>query len=169
MSYCPTLFTCSKCPILSFPSFYALKRSVLLSYFLQFATCKCFTFLLFYIFQVSYCSSFYTFQGSVLLSYFLNQRKRPVLWFHLCMFGCSDLTNWSRKPLNRFFWNLAWSWGTIRVKNSTARFLIKFLILADFGQTCQKMAKITVFGTLRKNYSNKFSEIALKVSPKIVL
>ena len=50
-----------------------------------------------------------------------------------------------------------------------ARFLIKILILADFGQTWQKMAKITVFGTLRKNDSNKFSEIALKVSPKIVL
>ena len=31
------------------------------------------------------------------------------------------------------------------------------------------MAKITVFGTLRKNYSNKFSKIALKVSPNIVL
>ena len=40
--------------------------------------------------------------------------------------------------------------------NSTARFLIKIFILADFGQICQKMAKNTVFGTLRKNDSNKF-------------
>ena len=31
------------------------------------------------------------------------------------------------------------------------------------------MAKITVFGTLRKNDSNKFSKIALKVSPNIDL
>ena len=31
------------------------------------------------------------------------------------------------------------------------------------------MAKITVFGTLPKNDSNEFTEIALKVSPKIVL
>ena len=31
------------------------------------------------------------------------------------------------------------------------------------------LAEIAVFGTLRKNSSNKFSKIALKVGPKIVL
>ena len=48
-------------------------------------------------------------------------------------------------------------------------FFIKILILTDFGQTCQKMAKNHSFGTLRKKHSKKFSEIALKLSPKIVL
>ena len=38
-----------------------------------------------------------------------------------------------------------------------------------FWPNVAKMAKITVFGTLQKNDFNKFSKIALKVSPKIVL
>ena len=40
--------------------------------------------------------------------------------------------------------------------------------MAEFGQTCQKMAKIQFLGLCEKT-TNKFSEIALKVSPKIVL
>ena len=97
MSYYPTLFTCSKCPtillflhvpsvLLSCPSFYAFQGSVLLSYFLQFATWKCFTVLLFTFSKCStvllftrskevssYCPTFYRLQlASVLLSYFLH-------------------------------------------------------------------------------------------------
>ena len=48
----------------------------------------------------------------------------------------------------------------------------KILILPKFGLTCQKMAisgQNRSFLDFAKNSSNKFSKIALKVGPKIVL
>ena len=54
------------------------------------------------------------------------------------------------------FLELGMKLGDNKGKNSTARFLIKTLILADFGQTCRKMAKITVFGTLQKPTPTNF-------------
>ena len=72
------------------------------------------------------------------------------------------VTNWSRKPLQWFFWNFAWSWGTIKwgtVNNSAVWSFMKILILADFGQTCQKMPKITVLGLCAKTTPANFLKL----------
>ena len=84
--------------------------------------------------------------------------------------GCSDVTNWSRKPLQRYFWNSAWSWGTIRVKKQLGPIFDKNSHFGRFWPNVPKNGQNHSFlDFAKKNNSNKFSKIALKVSPKIVL
>ena len=58
------------------------------------------------------------------------------------MFGCSDVGNeFISETAQTIFLNFGMKLGDNKGnKNSTARFFIKILILADFGQTYQKMA-----------------------------
>ena len=71
-----------------------------------------------------------------------------------CMLVSNELISETAPPI---FLKLGMKLGDNKgKKNSTARFLIKILILADFGQMCQKMA------ILAQNHS--FWEFAKKTA-----
>ena len=74
---------------------------------------------------------------------------------------------------SRIFPKLGMKLGDNKGKKIAELFLRKILILPKFGLTCEKLA---IFGQncsfwdfAKKNDSHKFSKIALKVGPKIVL
>ena len=92
------------------------------------------------------------------LAYSQNQRY--------AVFALSVLTQLTRVIFLKLLWKLANDWF----------YMIEFDLGTEFCKNCLYLPvfahfgpKITVFRTLRKNGSNKFSKIALKVSKWLVL